>query len=318
MAEKIIKKILMMVPILIVVSIILFILMDMLPGDAASSMAASDSTEQQIEQMREELGLNRPAYIRYLDWVWQMLHGDFGTSLITNTPVAEKIKVRLPVTLELSVLAMIVAVVIAIPTGIIAAVNRNSHLDTVSSVIAMAGVAVPHFWLAMLLIMLFSLKLGWLPASGYISFIENPGKNLTYMIMPALAIGVSFAATVMRQTRSAMLEVLGQDYIITAKSKGIAWALVVCKHALRNCLIPVVTVISMQLGRLIGGAVICETMFVMPGLGRGIIDGILSRDYPSVMGMIMIVAFFVVAINTLVDVIYIFIDPRVLHESNEC
>lgn len=313
MITHIIRKLLAAIPILLVVSVILFILMDILPGDAAAGIANIDAGEEYIEQMREEMGLNRPAIVRYFDWVLGMLRGDFGVSLISGQSVMEKIAIRLPVTLEITFLAMIVSLIIALPAGIISAIKRNSPLDMVTSFVSMVGVAIPPFWLGMLLILLFSETLGWLPASGYVSFFESPSENLSRMFMPALAIGAGFAATVMRQTRSSLLEVLDQDFIVTAKAKGLRGSVIIWKHALRNSLIPVITVIAMQVGRMIGGVVVCETVFAMPGIGREIVDGILSRDYPVVMGLIMSVAMIVVFINTFIDIVYVIIDPRISH-----
>lgn len=311
----IIKRILSMIPILIVVSIILFFLMNVLPGDAAATRYTAESSEEYIEQLREKMGLNKPAYIRYFDWVFGMIKGDFGKSLLTKQPVLEIIKLRMPVTLELALLALIIGAIIAIPLGIVSALNRNKPIDLVASFFSMVGVTMPHFWLGMLFILLFSLTLKWFPASGYIPFFENPLGNLSRMIMPALAIGAGFAATVMRQTRSAFLEVIDQDYIVTAKAKGLKYRIVIWKHALRNSLIPVITVIAMSTGRLLGGAAISETVFAMPGMGKAIIDSIMSRDYPVAMGLIMFVAMIVILINTLVDVIYILIDPRISHRQ---
>ncbi len=216
-----------MLPILILVSVVLFFLMNVLPGDAATSLTTAESSQQYIEKLREEMGLNKPVYIRYLDWILGMLKGDFGDSLITGQPVVNKIKLRLPVTIELTLFAIIIAVITAVPLGIISAIKRNGPLDWLSSFFAMLGVAMPHFWLGMLLILLFSVTLRWLPASGYTSFFTDPVKNLAGMVMPAFAIGTGFAATVMRQTRSALLEVLDQDYIVTAKAKGLKGSVVI-------------------------------------------------------------------------------------------
>lgn len=315
MITHIIRKLLAMVPILLVVSLILFFLMNVLPGDAASGIANIDASEEYIHRLREEMGLNRPAIVRYFDWVGGLLRGDFGTSLISGQSVREKIAIRLPVTLETTLLAMFVSILIALPAGIISAMKRNTPLDMVTSVGAMIGVAMPPFWLGMLLILLFSVTLQWLPASGYVPFAKDPLQNLARMVMPALSIGVAFAATVMRQTRSALLEVLDQDYIVTAKAKGVRGGVIIWKHALRNALIPVVTVIAMQIGRMIGGVVVCETVFAMPGIGREIVDGIMSRDYPVVMGLIMSVAAIVIFINTFIDILYVIIDPRISHKG---
>lgn len=315
MIAHIVKKILAAIPILILVSIILFFLMNILPGDAAAGIANVDAGEEYVEQLREKMGLNRPVVVRYFDWVLSMLRGDFGTSLISGQSVMEKIQIRFPVTLEITLLAMIVSLLIALPAGIISAVRRNSPLDMAASVLSMIGVALPPFWLGMLLILVFSIILGWLPASGYVPFFKDPLQNLVRMVMPAVSIGAAFAATVMRQTRSSLLEVLDQDFIVTAKAKGLKSSAIIWNHALRNALIPVVTVIAMQVGRMLGGVVVCETVFAIPGIGREIVDGILSRDYPVVMGLIMSVATIVVLINTFIDIVYVIIDPRISHNS---
>jgi peptide/nickel transport system permease protein len=313
LAVAILRRIVTMIPILLFVSILLFFIMNILPGDAAAGIAGENMSPEQLEQLREDMGLNRPPHIRYLDWIGRVLRGDFGKSLLTKQPISEKLALRFPVTLELTLIAMIIAIIVALPSGIASSVKRNSPLDMIASVFSMLGVAIPPFWLGMLLILLFAITLGWIPASGYVPFFENPSENLIRMIMPAVAIGVTFAAEVMRQTRSSMLEVLDQDYIVTAKSKGLSGRIVIWKHALRNALIPVITVIAMQVGRLFGGAVIAETVFAIPGMGSEIVRGIVSRDYPVVMSFILIIAAIVVAINTFVDVIYIIIDPRISH-----
>ncbi len=311
MGIKILKKLLMMIPVLLLVSIILFFLLKMLPGDAALVTGGEFATDADIQRIRASMGLDRPAVVQYLDWIGKILHGDFGNSLMTGSPIADKLVQRFPATLELTLLSMLVAIIIAIPLGIIAAVYRNSAWDTLSSIFSVIGISMPNFWLAMLLIILFSLHLGWLPASGYVRFLEDPLKSLQLMIMPAFSIGASFAAVTMRQTRNALLEVLDQDYMMTAKAKGLPGHLMIWKHALRNALIPVVTVIAMQTGKLFGGAVVAETVFLIPGLGSEIVKSIMNRDYPVTMAMILIVAVIVVTINTFIDIIYGFIDPRV-------
>lgn len=313
MIAQIVRKILATIPKLLAISIILFFLVNVLPGDAATGMLPEDASYDYYLQLQQKMGLDRPAVERYFDWLFNMLKGDFGKSLISGQPVAQRISQRLPCTLELTLLAIIISLLIALPAGIIAAVKRNSPLDVSTSIFAMIGVAAPSFWLGMLLIILFSLKLKWLPASGFVPLSKGLLANLQRMILPAIAVGIAFAATVMRQTRSAMLEVLGKDYVLTARAKGLREHLVVWKHALRNALIPVITVISMQIGRLIGGVIVTETVFVLPGMGNAIADAILSRDYPVVMGMIMVVASIIVFINLIVDILYIFIDPRISH-----
>ena len=314
-AAKIIKKLLMMIPIVIMVSIILFLLLKALPGDAAMVAGGEFAADADIEAAREAMGLNKPLYVQYLDWLWGILHGDFGVSLLTGSPIVDKIVQRFPATMELAILSMIFAILIAVPLGIVSAVYRNSVWDTLSSILSVIGIAMPSFWLGMLLIILFSLTLGWLPASGYTPFFEDPLKSLRYMILPAFSIGASFAATTMRQTRNALLEVLDQDYMMTAKAKGLPGHIIIWKHALRNALIPVVTVVAMQTGKLFGGAVIAETVFVIPGLGSEIVGSIMKRDFPTTMAMIMIVAVIVIFINTFIDILYGFIDPRVGKED---
>lgn len=316
MSAHIIKKLLSMIPILILVSMIVFFLMEILPGDASTNYISGDVSEQVVAQMREEMGLNRPAYVRYFDWVKGIVRGEFGKSLLTGTTVAEKLAVRLPVTIELTLLAMIISILIAVPLGILSAVRRNSALDIAGSIVSMVGVSLPNFWLGMLLTLLFSVILRWLPASGFTPLFRDPIANLRGMILPAISVGVSFAATVMRQTRSALLEVLDQDYIVTARAKGLWQRGVIWRHALRNALIPVVTVVTMQIGRLIGGAAVSETVFALPGVGKELVNAISGRDTPVVMGIIVSVAAIVIIINTVVDIFYVLIDPRISRGRN--
>jgi peptide/nickel transport system permease protein len=303
-----------MVPLLFLVSLILFVIISMLPGDVVTSMV-TDGNMESIERMRDEMGLSRPWYVQYADWAANVLSGNFGRSLLNREPVADKILSRFPVTLELTLLSIIISIVIAIPLGIMSAVRRNSISDIICNFIAMAGIAMPPFWIGILLMLLFSVKLGWLPASGFVYFSDDPVGNLKCMAMPALSIGFAFAATVMRQTRSAILEVLNQDYIVTAYSKGLSERIVLWKHALRNALIPVLTVISMQIGRLIGGAVVTETVFTLPGIGREIAASLLDRDFPVCISMILLTAVFVVLINTLTDIFIVIVDPRIAHSN---
>jgi peptide/nickel transport system permease protein len=311
MVGKIIKKLLMMIPIILVVSIILFCLLKALPGDAALMRGGETMSQEDIAILRDSMGLNDPLYVQYFRWLGGMLKGDFGVSFMTGSSITDKIAQRLPATMELALMATFFAILIGLPLGIISAVYRNSPLDYTTSVFSVAGISIPGFWLSMLLIMLFSLKLGWLPASGYVPFFEDPLKSMKLMIMPAIGIGASLAGTITRQTRNAVLEVLDQDYMMTAKAKGLPGHVMIWKHALRNALIPVVTVVAMQIGKLFGGAVISETLFLIPGLGSEIVNSILARDYPVTMGMIMVVAVIIIFINTFIDIIYGFIDPRV-------
>lgn len=315
MLQHVIRKVLMVIPLLILISIILFILISMLPGDAVLSMIGDTGDIAYIEQLRSQIGLDKPLYQQYFDWIRNLFKGDLGRSILTRQPVVNIVKVRFPVTLELTILAILISMVIAIPAGILSAVKRNSVWDVIMSVVSMFGIAMPPFWIGILAIMFFSLKLNWLPASGFIPFFQDPIANLRSLAMPAFTVGLAFAATVMRQTRSAFLEILNQDFIMTARSKGLREKIVLWKHALRNALIPIITVISLQIGRLIGGSVVTETVFALPGMGREIADGLLSRDYPVVMAMILITAVFVVVTNTIVDVLVVLVDPRISRTS---
>ena len=311
MTIKIIKKLMMMIPIILLVSIILFCLLRAMPGDAAQMIAGEFGTEAEIAAYRKQLGLDQPLYVQYFRWLSDMLKGDFGRSMMSGMPIMDKVRQRLPATMELTILSVLLSVVIAVPLGIISAVYRNSPVDSAVSVLSVVGISMPSFWLGTLIIMLFSLKLKWLPASGYVPFFEDPLTSLKLMIMPSIAVCGSVLATNMRQIRNSMLEVLDQDYIITAKAKGLPGHILIWKHAFRNALIPVVTVVAMQMGKLFGGACIAETIFLIPGIGGEIVSSIMSRDYPITMAMIMIVAVIIIFINTFIDVLYGFIDPRV-------
>lgn len=311
MLEHTIKKILMMIPIIILVSIILFFLLEALPGDAALVAAGEYASDEDVAMLRQSMGLDKPLVERYWLWFTGVLQGDFGESLLTGSSITDRIVQRFPATLQLTIMSMIVSVLIALPLGIASAIYRNSIWDAIASFFGVFGVSIPSFWLGMLLIILFSLTLGWLPTSGFVSIFENPVESIRHMIMPAFSIGAAFAATTMRQTRNAMLEVLDQDYMMTAKAKGLPGNIMIWKHALRNALIPVVTVIALQTGKLFGGAVIAETVFVIPGLGSDIVSSIMSRDYPITMGMVLVVAVIVIFINTFIDILYGVIDPRI-------
>ena len=315
MVSHIARKLIEVIPILLLVSIILFAIINMLPGDAAMAVMGESLNQEDLVRTRSELGLDKPIYVRYADWLGKVLHGDLGRAIKSHQPVTEIIMQRLPVTVELTLLAMLISTVLAVPAGIFAALRRNSAWDVVNGIVSMIGIAMPPFWMGILLILLFSVWTGLLPSSGYVSFFKDPVKNLQHMAMPAFTIGFAFAATIMRQTRSSMLEVLGEEYIVTARAKGLRESVVIWKHALRNALIPVVTVISMQMGRLIGGAVVTEIVFALPGVGREMVDSIIARDYPVVMALILITALCVVLTNTLVDIIYVVIDPRISHSK---
>ena len=305
------KKLAQMLPVAFFVTIIVFALTNLLPGDPTVTILGEQASPEQRAAVRVEYGLDQPAPVRYVTWLARVVQGDFGRSLRTREDVGAMLAARIPVTLELGFLSILIAVAIGMPAGILAARFRGSLIDVAASLIAMSSVAVPYFWMGVLLIMLFSLKLGWLPPSGHIRFLDDPGGNLRLMVMPALTIGTAFAALVMRQTRASMLQVLSMDYIRTARAKGLSERLVLIRHALRNALIPIVTVIGLQIGALLGGAVVTETVFALPGLGRMLVDGIFQRDFPVIQGAILFIVIAVFAVNLLTDLLYRAFDPRV-------
>lgn len=303
MYKYICKRILMMIPVIIGVSLLVFLVLKMTPGDPARVVAGSEADEATVEQIREELGLNKPVLQQYVDYMLALLHGDMGTSYTTRKPVADEILARMPTTFILAFAGVFVAVLIGIPLGIISATKQYSVLDYISTLLALGGVAMPNFWLGLMLILLFSLKLGWLPSGG--------GDSWTAYVLPAITLGVGATASFMRTTRSSMLEVIRQDYIRTARAKGAGEGRVVMHHALRNAMIPVITVIGLQIGTLLGGAVVNETVFSLPGLGTLMINAINQKNEPVVLGCLITFAIIFSLVNLLIDILYAFIDPRI-------
>jgi peptide/nickel transport system permease protein len=296
---------------LFVISMIVFTGVRMIPGDPARVMAGNEADEAGLEEVRQKYGLNDPIPFQYLRWVGLALRGDLGESIRTRESVVKTVATKLPITIELAFLSLLVAVAIAIPTGVLAAVRRNTIWDILTSGASLGGVSIPNFWLGIMLILFFSVRLGWLPASGFVPLWESPIENLQRMIMPAFVLGTALAAILMRQTRNSMIEVLSADYIRTAYSKGLAGRIVVFRHAIRNSLIPVVTILGLQMGALMSGAVVTEQIFVVPGFGRLIVEAVFTRDYPLVQGVVLLTASSYVLINLLVDVSYSLLDPRI-------
>ena len=295
---------------LLLISLIVFTGVRMIPGDPARVLAGTDADAAGIEEIREKYGLNDPVPVQYLRWVALAVRGDLGESIRTRQSVASTVAIKLPITVELACLSLLVAICIAIPAGVIAAVRRNTVWDVLASGLSLCGVSIPNFWLGIMLILLVSVRLGWLPASGFVPIAEDLLGNLKRMIMPAFVLGTALAAVLMRQTRNAMIEILSADYIRTARAKGLAQRAVVVRHALRNGLIPVVTILGLQTGALMGGAVVTEQIFVIPGFGRLIVEAVFTRDYPLVQGVVLITASSYVLINLLVDVSYTVLNPR--------
>ena len=293
-----------------VATVVVFLGVRALPGDSATALSAETSNPQVLQAIRAEYGLDQPVPVQYVKWVGHAVRGDFGTSPKTGLAVSQALAERLPITLELAVLGLLIAVVIGVPIGILAAVRRQSITDYLTSTTALIGLSVPNFWLGILFILLFAVRWKWLPASGFVP-LTDPLGNLSHMAMPAFVLGFSLAAVVMRQMRSAMLESLGADYVRTARAKGMSERVVVGIHVLRNSLITVVTVVGLQLGALISGAVITEQIFIIPGVGKLTLDSVFSRDYPTLQGVVLIVAVGYIVANLLVDIAYSLLNPRI-------
>ncbi|MEM6428578.1 MAG: ABC transporter permease, partial [Deinococcota bacterium] len=281
------------------------------PGDPALILAGEERDPAVIEYIREVYRLNEPIYVQYGAWLTQVVQGNLGRSIRTRQPVRELIAEKLPVTIQLALLSIAVAIIIAIPAGIVAAVYRRSLADFISTLVALSGLSIPNFWLGIMLILFLSVELNWLPASGYVPFREAPLDNLQRMIMPAFVLGTGLAAVLMRQMRSSMLEVLRQDYVRTAQAKGLGARLVVIKHALRNALIPVVTILGLQIGGLLSGAVLTEQVFTIPGFGKLVVDAVFNRDYAVVQGVVLFTATATIVINLLVDFAYAWLNPKI-------
>lgn len=305
------KRILSVIPVLFVVSLVIFFIVHLTPGDPAAAMLGIEASEEQIEALNEELGLNQPIYQQYFHWVSGVLQGDFGESYFMKESVTESIFSHLGPTISLALLAEIIALIIAIPIGIIAAYRRGSFTDQSLMVISLLGMAVPSFLLGLLLMLLFGVQLQWLPVAGYKPLSAGWWNHLQYLILPAIALGAIQAALVARMTRSSMLEVLNKSFIKTARSKGLKERKVVIKHALRNAFLPVLTVIGQSFGTLVTGAVVVETIFNLPGLGQLIINSIERRDFAVIQGVVLFVTLIYVFINLIVDLLYGVIDPRV-------
>jgi peptide/nickel transport system permease protein len=303
------------IPLLVIVSFLAFSLLLLLPGDPALMIlgdeAANANNKQAYYALRRDLGLDEPIPVQYFNWINRALHGDFGTSIRSKVPIGATIADHVSPTAELALLAMIGALLIAIPCGVISALRPGSPADLAATLAALSGVAVPHFFLGVLLILLFGVSLRILPPSGYVAPWEDLGQNLRLMILPALTVSTGLAAVLMRQIRSALLEVLQQEYILTARAKGLGERMVVLAHAFKNAAIPVVTIMGQQLGTLIGGAVITESIFSIPGMGRLIVDSIFFRDFPVVQAAVLVLGAAVLCANLMTDIAYGYLDPRI-------
>ncbi len=316
MQQYVVRRVLLFVPVLLLVSLIIFTVMRIAPGDVAILVVAGPEGEgkyspEDLEKVRQQLGLDRPLVQQYVDWITGLARLDAGMSLYKKVPVMEEIGRRLPLTLELAVLTLFVSLALALPMGIVSALRQNTWLDYIIRVVSIGGITMPPFWVGSLIILFLVLGFRWLPPMEYVPLTQDPGANLLQLAFPALALGYFYAAVVSRMTRSTMLEVLRQDYVRTAWAKGLSERLVVVRHALKNALLPVITISGFQFGTLLGGTVIMEFLFSLPGLGSGLIDGITFRDYPMVQTIILLIAIFFSLVNLGVDLMYGLVDPRI-------
>lgn len=312
MAKYILRRLILAVPVILIVTVGVFVLVRVIPGDVAALRLGANATPEQLEQFREDNGLLRPLPVQYGDWLLGVLRGDLETSLWEGRAVTTVIIEKFPVTMELALLSVLLSAVIGIPLGVISAVRQDSWVDQLIRFVAVFFLAIPAFWLAILIITFPSIWWGWTPpTSGWVHIWENPASNLWRIFWPALVISVSSIALIVRLMRSSMLEVLRQDFVRTARSKGLAERLVLYRHALRNALIPVVTVLGLQLSVLLGGAVIAEQVFAIPGMGRSMLQAVFQRDYPLIQGYVLIFASVYVVMNLVVDITYSYLDPRI-------
>lgn len=299
------------IPVLLLVSLGVFLLIHMVPGDPVDVMLGESENPEARAALTRELGFDQPLYVQYGKWLGNILHADLGRSIRTHQTVLENMQQRIRPSLELAILAMLIAAIIAVPLGIVTATHRNSKIDTLGTGFVLFGICMPNFVLALLLIFVFGVSLHWLPISSYTDPLQNPINGLKSLTLPAVTLGLALAAVIARTLRSSLLETLTEDFIRTARAKGLAESAVMNAHALKNALIPVVTVLGLQFGTLIGGAVITEYIFALPGVGRLVVDAVFSRDYPLVQGVVLVITIGFILSNLLVDIVYGWLDPRI-------
>ena len=311
MLKYFVSKLFLMIPVVFIVSLVVFTIMHLIPGDAAYVMLGEEATPEAVASLRKELGLDQNLMIQYFRWAGNALQGDLGRSIVSGSKVLDSILERLPVTLFLALSSIFLSIVVALPVGIIAGIKPKTSLDIAATTLAMAGIAVPNFLLGILLIYFFGLQLDWLPIMGYVSLSENVWEAIQHIFLPAVALGAALTATNTRFIRSSMLEVMNKEYITTARSKGLTESATIRVHALKNALSPVMTVLGLQLGRVFGGAMIVETVFAIPGLGRLVVNAVFERDFPMVQGVVLFMALGVLIVNLIVDMLYAVLDPRI-------
>ncbi|MCP3387982.1 ABC transporter permease [Bradyrhizobium sp. CCGB12] len=310
MKTLLLRRLAVSLPTLLLVSMMVFGLQKLLPGDPALALAGEEHNPEVVEYLRQKYRFNDPIPVQYAFWLKSVIQGDFGTSVRTRLPIGKMLVEKLPVTIELATLSMLVALVIGLPIGIFAALWRGTPLDYGASMFGLAGLSIPHFWLGIMLILLFSVNLGWLPAGGFVPPSESVGRNLLTMLMPALVLGTGTAAIMMRHVRSAMIQAMKQDYVRTARAKGVREGTIVLRHALPNALIPVVTLGTLQFGELLAGAVLTEQVFSIPGFGKMVVDGVFSRDYAVVQAVVLCTAAIFLLMSLIADLAYAALNPR--------
>jgi peptide/nickel transport system permease protein len=309
-AQVLIGRLVLAVPMLLGMSVLVFLIIRLVPGDPVLAVLGLNATPELVARLREDLGLNEPVYVQYVTWLADVLRGDFGLDYRSNEPIGQVLLDRLPVTIELTLFSMFLSVLIAIPLGVLAAVRRGRVADKATQGISLVGISVPDFWLGIMLILVFALGLGILPSSGFVPLAEDPVENVRHMLLPSLALAAGLAAVLIRITRAAMLDVLHQDYIRFTRAKGVSERAVIFKHALRNASIPIVTVVGLQAGYLLGGAIVIEQVFALPGVGRLVLDSVLQRNYPVVQASVLMVGLMFVLTNLAADLLYSVLNPK--------
>lgn len=315
MTAYILRRLFLMIPVLIIVAIIIFSLIHFTPGDPAAIMAGEDATQSQVEDMRERLGLNEPLHIQFIEWTVGAIQLDFGDSIFLREPVTKSMLDRAQPTVLLTIYSLTFAILLAVPSGVIAAVKRNSIVDRILMVVAIGGAAIPNFFFGIMLILIFAVFLGWAPAGGYTDIQDGLWPHFKQMIMPSVALGFGGAGLLARMVRSTMLDVLNEDYVRTAYAKGLPGKRVVITHALRNALIPAMTVLGIAMAGLLGGSVVIETVFNLPGMGRLVVQSITRRDFPVIQGVVLLTAVIQLSVMLIVDILYVYVDPRVRYGS---
>jgi peptide/nickel transport system permease protein len=314
MTQYLIRRLWTTIPILLVVTALVFAVMQILPGDPARIILGTEATPQALEALRARLGIDRPLHVQYLSWVGGILRGDLGRSMIDNAPVSRAIANAFPVTLQITLLALLIAVAIGVPAGILSATRRGGWADAFASLLALSGISMPGFWVAILLIYAMSLHLGWLPSSGFVRWHEDPLESLRHTILPAVALALRPAGIFMRMVRSSMLDVIRSDYVRTARAKGLSERRVVIRHTLRNALIPFVTILGVELSSLLGNVVVIDTIFAIPGFGRLMFNSFLRLDLVMMQSLVMVFALIVIVTNLLTDLTYSLLDPRIRYQ----